>query len=154
MDKDRSITQYSFKDVHCRSHKNAKWSFPLYWFEVLLALLFQVVLLFADHLYVSLLCTGPPVCDVVLIPTSTSTTISIMWTVSSCEGALPMSFEIQWNSTDSSDRCTSGHLASAATSHVIEGLRNGTVYDISLTLSDDCGTGSTLIRNVSTLSQG
>ena len=93
-------------------------------------------------------------CDVILIPTSTSSTITVMWTVSSCDGALPMSFEIQWNFIDSAERGSSGHLPSAVSSHVIEGLRNGTVYNISLTLSDDCGTGSILIRNVSTLHRG
>ena len=110
--------------------------------------------LLISYVYVPLLCTGPPVCDVVLIPTGASSTITVMWTVSSCEGALPMSFEVQWNSIDSAERGSSGHLASTAALHVIEGLRNDTVYFISLTLSDDCGTGSILIRNVSTLPQG
>ena len=101
-----------------------------------------------------LFCTGPPVCDVILMFVSTSTTVTAMWTVTSCEGAFPTIFEFQWTSTVSDcDKGTSG-LISGVTQLVIEGLSNGTVYNISVTLSDDCGTGSTLNRNVSTLYKG
>ena len=91
-------------------------------------------------------------CDLVFTLESTSTTITVTWTVSSCEGAFPMSFEVWWNSTDSAEMGTS--LPRTATQHVIDGLRSDTNYDISLTLLDDCGTGSILSRSISTLSQG
>lgn len=88
--------------------------------------------------------------------TNTSTTmLNAEWTVSSCEGALPRTFEVQWNSTVSaSDRGTSGPLSGVTGRYEIQGLRISTVYSISFILSDDCGTGSILIRNVSTLTEG
>ena len=92
-------------------------------------------------------------CDVLLTFVSSSTTITAMWTVSSCESAFPTSFEVHWNSTVTDDRGTSGNLSSFFR-HVIMGLRVRTVYTITLTLSDNCGTGSTMTRNVSTLSEG
>ena len=85
---------------------------------------------------------------------STLTNITVKWTVLLCESAPPMAFEVQWNSIGSaSGNETSGHL-SGVTEYVIPGLSNGTVYNISLILSDFCGTGSILIKNASTLSEG
>ena len=97
--------------------------------------------------FYSLLRTGPPLCDVALTFVSSSTTITAMWTVSSCEGAFPTSFEVCWNSTVADDRGTSGNL-SGVSWHVITGLSSGTVYTITLALSDDCGTGTIVISNV------
>ena len=75
-----------------------------------------------------------------------------MWTVSSCEGAFPTSFEVRWNSTVADDRGTSGILPGVYR-HVIMGLISGTVYTITLALSDDCGTGNIVISNVLILSR-
>ena len=93
-------------------------------------------------------------CDVMLILDSTSTTIIVTWTVSSCEGAFPMSYEVQWNSTDSAERGTFVLMTRTDTEHVIEDLRSDTNYDIFLTLFDGCGAGSILNKNISTLFQG
>ena len=74
-----------------------------------------------------------------------------MWMVPSCEGAFPSTFQVQWNSD--SDRGMS-QLLPSATQYIIHGLSNGTLYNITLILSDDCGNGSIHTGNSSTLSEG
>ena len=90
-----------------------------------------------------------------MLTNTSSTMLNAMWTVSSCEGAMPTAFQVQWNSTISArDSGTSGALSGDTRSYDIQGLRSGTVYSISFILSDDCGTGSILNRNLSTLTEG
>ena len=75
----------------------------------------------------------------VTVGTTTATTISLSWTIT---GSEVDSYEVMWTSDECSDDVDEGSATITETSYIIEGLREGTRYTITVSATNSAGTSS------------
>ena len=71
------------------------------------------------------------------VDTTTATSISLSWTSA---GAEVDSYEVMWTSHECPDDVDEGSATISETSYIIEGLREGTRYTITVSATNSAGT--------------
>ena len=74
----------------------------------------------------------------VTVVTTTATSISLFWTA----GSEVDSYGVMWTSGECSDDVDEGSTTITETSYIIEGLREGTSYTITVSATNSAGTSS------------
>ena len=75
----------------------------------------------------------------VAVGTTTATSISLSWTIT---GSEVDSYEVMWTSDECPDDVDEGSATITETSYIIEGLREGTRYTITVSATNSAGTSS------------